>query len=334
MNPARDEPIDGERGDGATPASGRHWASITESTSVWGIWCLYLVNRLLGRGFFKALLVPVVGYYWMTNRLARRASLDFLRRVHTFSGAEAAGHPTPTLRHTFRHLLSFAETLLDKMLAIGGQYRFGDVRRDGEAVMLRRIASGGGGVIVTAHMGCLELCRVVAGHRQGLRLNVLVHTAHAARFNRMLQKLDPDSGLRLIQVTEISASTAMLLQEKVAAGEFVAIAGDRIPVEGSRTVTVPFLGAPARLPIGPYALASLLNCPLYAMGCVREGAGHLLRFTELASEVVLPRATRQAALTAYASRYADWLVALVVASPYDWFNFYDFWADGPAPRGR
>ena len=94
------------------------------------------------------------------------------------------------------------------------------------------------------------------------------------------------------------------------------------------------MGAPARFPVGPYVLAALMRCPLYAMGCVRQADGHLLRFTELSHAVVLPRANREAALTALATSYAAWLQALVAQSPYDWFNFYDFWADDPVQTGR
>jgi predicted LPLAT superfamily acyltransferase len=50
--------------------------------------------------------------------------------------------------------------------------------------------------------------------------------------------------------------------------------------------------------------------------------------------VTLPRASRDAALTALATTYAAWLEALLVRSPFDWFNFYDFWADDPVRTGR
>lgn len=310
----------------ALPAG--HWASIAESTCVWGIWALYGIHRLFGRALFRAVLYPVVFYYWLTRPNARRASLDYLRRVHAANGA--AG-PLPGWRDTLGHMLGFGETLLDKMLAMGGRYRFGNVRREGHEVLLRQIASGKGGIIVTAHMGCLELCRALASRHEGLRLNVLVHTMHAQRFNNILARLDPNANLRLIQVTEIGPATALLLERKVAAGEFVAIAGDRVPVAGGRTVTVPFLGAPARLPIGPYALAALLGCPLYAMGCVRDGDGYLLRFTELARQVSLPRKGREEALAFYGVRYAQWIADLLKKSPRDWFNFYPFWeGDGQA----
>jgi len=308
----------------ATPAAGTpHWTAIAESTCVWGIWVMYAVNRLFGRLLFRVFLYPVVFYYWATNARARRASLDFLRRAHAHTGSQGNA---PGMLHSLRHFTRFAETLLDKMLAMGG--RFGPVRGEGTELMHARLASGRGGLIVTAHLGCLELCRAL-GERAGLRINILVHTLHAERFNRILERIDPQAGVRLIQVSDISPATALLLKAKLDAGEFLAIAGDRVPPSAGRTATADFLGAPARFPLGPYALAGLLECPLFAMGCVRDGKGHLMRFTELAREVKLPRAGRQAALAGYATLYADWLAGMAAGSPYDWFNFFDFW-DGRA----
>jgi predicted LPLAT superfamily acyltransferase len=309
---------------GSVAAAAPHWTTMAESTCVWGIWLMYAVNRLCGRWLFRTFLYPVVFYYWVANARARRASLDFLRRAHRHTGRPGKA---PGLWHSLRHFMSFAETLLDKMLAMGGRYRFGEVRAEGTDLLFAQLESGRGGLIVTAHVGCLELCRAL-GERAGLRINILVHTLHAERFNRVLERLDPQAGVRLIQVSEISPATAVLLQEKLAAGEFLAIAGDRVPPGAGRTVQAGFLGAMARFPLGPYALASLLDCPLFAMGCVRHGKGHLMRFTELARSVKLPRANRQAALAGCAAAYAAWLEALATASPYDWFNFFDFWADG------
>jgi predicted LPLAT superfamily acyltransferase len=308
-----------------------HWSAIGEATCVWGIWLLYGLYRAFGRLLFRAVMYPVVVYFWLAYPLARRSSRTYLERVEAAVGAIGT---RPTWRHSLRHLFSFGDTLLDKLLAIGGRYRFEHVSKEGPEVLLRQIASGRGGIIMTAHVGCLELCRAMANRLDGLRLTVLVNSAHAERFNRILARLDPDSMLQLYQIDDISPATALELSARVEAGEFIAIAGDRAPAHGGRAVRVPFLGAPARLPVGPYVLASLLKCPLFAMGCVREGRGHLIRFTELERVVTLPRATREASLEALAATYARWLEDLVARSPYDWFNFYDFWADDPISIGR
>lgn len=164
-----------------------------------------------------------------------------------------------------------------------------------------------------------------------LRLNVLVHTQHAEKFNRVLKRLNPANDLKLIEVTEVGPATAVLLAAKIAAGEFIAIAGDRIPVSASKTVDAVFMGHAAPFPVGPYVLAHLLQCPLFTLGCIHEGDGYRLHFKQLAERVHLPRGQRDLAITAYAQRYADTVTELLVQSPYDWFNFFPFWDQSAIP---
>jgi len=153
-----------------------------------------------------------------------------------------------------------------------------------------------------------------------------VHTRHAERFNAILKRLNPASRVELLQVTDVDASTAVELERRVRAGEFVAIAGDRVPVGSGRTATVPFLGAPAKFPVGAYVLSSLLACPLLMLGCVRADKGHVVRFDLLAEQLTLPRMRRDEALRQWTALFAQRLEALLVRAPYDWFNFYLFWA--------
>jgi len=324
-------PADTGPGAASGAARSRHWSTIGEVTCAWGVWFLYFLHRIFGRTLFRIVIYPVVTYFWLTRPLARRSSMAFLTRVEQTAGTFGG---RPTWRHSLRHLFCFGDTLLDKLLAIGGRYRFDNVRYEGVEVLREQIARGQGGVIMTAHLGCLELCRAVADRRDGMRLTVLVHTQHAEQFNQILSRLDPESGVQLYQIVDISPATALELSARVQAGEFVAIAGDRAPAHGGRAVRVPFMGAPARFPIGPYVLASLMRCPLYALGCIRQRDGYLLRFTELAREVKLRRPRREEALVELATAYAAWLQAIVLESPYDWFNFYDFWADDPVTAGR
>lgn len=317
----------------STATAAPHWASLGESTFVAGIQALFWVYRRLGRLPFRLCLYPVVSYYWVTRAVARRASLEYLSRLQSAQGS--LGH-TPGRRDSLRHLLAFADAILDKLVALNGGLAHGALRVEGEQGLLALTAQGKGAVIVTGHVGCMELCRISAERHQGLRLNVLVHTRHAERFNRLLQRLHPDSQVRFIQVTDVNPATAMLLADKVAQGELVAIAGDRVPVRQSTTVAADFLGHSAQWPVGPYVLAALLKCPLYAMGCVREpddasGRGsYVLRVQCLAEQVVLPRGRRHEAMAAHAQDFARWLESLLARAPLAWFNFFPFWAQGDA----
>jgi hypothetical protein len=72
-------------------------------------------------------------------------------------------------------------------------------------------------------------------------MNVLVHTKHAEQFNRLLGEAGA-TNLRLIQVSELDPVIMLQLHERLERGEWLAIAGDRVPLHGGRSVTVDFLG--------------------------------------------------------------------------------------------
>ena len=311
----------------------RHWSSIGEETFVGGMWLLYALFRIGGRLPFRLFLYPVVLWYWASNRAAREASLEYLQRLQRSTGALGR---EPDWRDTLRHFFSFAETILDKMLAVGGRYKLETIRFVGREPFEEMVRAGRGGLLVTAHMGCLEMCQASADATPGMKLTVLVHTVHAEQFNRMLERLSPGRGISLMQVTEISPATAVLLAERVARGEFVAIAGDRVPLVAGRAsaVQVPFLGHDAPFPTGAYMLASLLKCPLFALGCIRQGDAHEVVFDKLADRVVLPRGDRLAGCTVHAAQFAHGLERLLARAPYEWFNFFSFWNQPGALAAR
>jgi predicted LPLAT superfamily acyltransferase len=299
-----------------------HWAQINEAGFVAGMRFLFWVCRVFGRWPFRLVLYPVLGWYLLTQPVARNASADYLRRVALLNASSGK----PGTRAVLRHFAAFAECILDKMLLWGGLSGVGDTVFFGEEQLEQDIARRRGGLLICAHFGNLELCRVLAKQRAGLKMTVLVHTRHARKFNQMLAQLDPDSQLNLMQVTEMSPVTAMLLNERVARGEFVVIAGDRIPVSsGARVCSALFLGTKAPFPIGPYVLASLLQCPVYLLFSMRTGRGSEIHFELFRDAVHLPRKERDAVFYELVQAYADRLQHFCLRAPFQWFNFYDFW---------
>lgn len=300
-----------------TEARPTHWANVGEATFVFGTWVLYFVDRFLGRWPFRVLLAPVLLFYVWRHRLARTSSQDYLRRLGL----------APSVKNVFLHIGNFAESLMDKLLAVSNRFPFAKLKYSGREVMLESIAAGKGGVLVTAHMGCLEVARLASVHNKTAKLNVLVHTRNAERFNQILHRLNPNSQVRLIQVTDVSPATASMLASRVEAGEFVVLTADRVPPSDAsgRTVPATFLGATAHFPIGPWVLAAALKCQVILFSVLREGNGYHARFEKLAEQVDLPRARRQESLERWVGLYAQKLEQLCRQSPFDWFNFFPFW---------
>jgi predicted LPLAT superfamily acyltransferase len=299
-----------------------HWAHMQERTCLWGLRFMCALHRRCGNGPFFLMLYPVVFYYWVTHPRARRASLQYLTRMQATQGNSSR---VPNSYTSLQHFFSFAHTILDKTLALSGRYAFTALRFKGRECMQQALSQGQGGVIVTAHMGCLEMCQAAARDFGKAKINVLVHLDHAEKFNRLLNQLDPDRRVQLVPISALTPATAVMLAERVAQGEFIAIAGDRVPVHSQQTASVTFLGHTARLPVGPYVLAALLKCPLFLMGCLREGATHTLYFEQLAHTLHLPRKERTQALQNQAQLYASRLEALLKQAPLEWFNFFAFW---------
>ncbi|WP_371869741.1 LpxL/LpxP family acyltransferase [Duganella flavida] len=299
-------------------ARGLHWASINEISFVAGMRLLFWICRVFGRWPFRVVLYPVLAWYVATKPLPRRASRDYLQRVSARSGTRLPG--------VLHHFAAFGESILDKMLLWGGLFKLDQVELHGGELITEAVAAGKGGLLICAHLGNLELCRVLSRQRSDLKLTVLVHTKHAQAFNDMLGRLNPESQLNLMQVTEMTPATAMLLSERVARGELVVIAGDRVPVSHNPRVAVAeFLGAPAAFPVGPYVLASVLRCPVFLLFSIRNGDKSEVHFERFRDEVRVPRQGRDAALAELAADYARRLEHYTLRAPLQWFNYYDFW---------
>ena len=224
-----------------------------------------------------------------------------------------------------RHFASFAENLLDRMLLWSGLFKAERIEFHGREQIVAQMAEKRGGLLICSHLGNLDLGRVLS-KRAGFTLTLLVHTKHAETFNRLLAHLDPESQLNLMQVTEVSPATVVLLSEKIARGEFVAIAGDRIPVSSNpRIASASFLGQMAPFPVGPYVLASLLRCPVYLLFSLRTGRASEIHFELFRESIPLPREGRDEALATLVADYARRLEYFCLRAPLQWFNFYDFW---------
>ncbi|CCE25287.1 LpxL/LpxP family acyltransferase [Methylotuvimicrobium alcaliphilum] len=304
----------------------KHWANMEERGVIWGMQLLLKVYLLFGRRVLQVFLYPVVSYYWLLNGKARAASIDYLKRVSAFL-------PADTIRSGryggYLHFIAFANAIIDKLAAWSGAISLNDVDYHGRDAIVSHLEHGQGVLILGSHLGNMEVCRVIAKLRKNLTVNVLVHTKHAEKFNALLNRYAESGRMNLIQVTEMNAATAMLLQDKIEAGELVVIAADRIPVTGQgRVVKARFLGATAMFPQGPYILASLLKCPVYTLFCLKRQGKQAIYFDHFGDGLNLPRKQRDERARRYAQDYADRLQYYCLQEPLQWFNFYDFWQDG------
>jgi predicted LPLAT superfamily acyltransferase len=156
---------------------------------------------------------------------------------------------------------------------------------------------------------------------------------HGSRnINTLARAIDP--GLERTVVGMGSLDSMLKLHDRMEAGEWVGMLGDRGLFDGG-TVTVPFFGEPAAFPNAPFRLAAMFGRPVVLMLALYRGGNrydlHFERLTDTAASD-RSRAGREAAIREWVTRYAARLEHHCRQAPYNWFNFYDFWGQGRTPR--
>jgi predicted LPLAT superfamily acyltransferase len=298
------------------------WAQMPERGSRCGIRIVLFLLNTVGYAVAVLSLFPIVGYFVLTGRVARQASLAYLRRLHHIY-PEASG--PPSLWKCYVHHLNFALTLLDRVWLWQGKFEKFHFHEHGRHHLQRQ--DGKGTLLLGAHVGSFDALRALS-LAEGLKIHVVMHRGHAQKINAVMNTLHPDINLRVIELKPGDMEMMFTLKAYVERGEMIAILGDRIPPQAKQRVTwLPFLGESAPFPQHAWLLASLLECPVCLTIALRTGHRRYRVFAEpLVDRVELPREEREERLQGYIKQYAQRLEEICCEYPYQWFNFYDFWS--------
>lgn len=309
----------------------QHWARHPETASRHGIRFLIAVYRVAGLWPMRLCLAPVVLWYALFHQPARRASADYRHRMHQVNPDFPASRPW----HLLRHLWQFATALLDKFAVWMGDITRDQVTLHNSGLIDDLLDRQQGALILISHLGNFEICQALSETRPRLKLTVLLHTLNAAKFNEALGQYHRDSQIELVQVTDLDIGTAIRLKARIDAGEFVAIAADRVAIGNGRSLERDFLGAAAPFPEGPFALAVALEAPVVTIHSLKHNGRYHIHFDALTPGGPVPRRQRKAQREALASAFVARLEHYCRRAPWQWYNFYPFWkSDGSTPDHR
>ncbi|MFV2029737.1 glycosyl transferase family 2 [Neisseria sp. S1] len=301
-----------------------HWAQQQERGNRLFLRITTLMVRYLPPFLMNPCIWFVVLYFYLTAPKPRRNISRYqLRLKESFPDA-----PLPKRFPVLKQFVAFGRAVCDRFAVWQRKLRYEDlVLHDPDNIYADMHQTGRRGqIFVCSHVGNVEICRALVSHHQGFKLNVLVHSRHAQAFNDALVRAGADR-IQLIQVTDLDAALMMELSRRLDEGEWIAIAADRIPVRGEKTVTVDFLGASAEMPQGVWLLASLLKTRLNTLFCVWHNGRYHLKLHRFADAAQWTRSNRSAAVAEAAQKFADRLALECAENPLQWFNFYDFWKD-------
>lgn len=309
-----------------------HWAKVKERKGLLGMFFMLKMYQVFGRRVFSILLYPVIFYFWLTGTPQRKASEQWIAQVRSYA-QEQQMVMTQKLT-SYRHFLRFGQSLLNKLACWLGDIVWGrDIQfaRTSDEETTRAYQKKGC-LLLVSHLGDIEVCRAMAQLNGYSKINALVFTEHAKDFEKVRKTLGHDIGINLISVKEIGPELTIMLKEKIEAGEWVAIVGDRLPVSllkearNQSYLWSSFLGKKAPFPIGPFVLIMLLQCPVLMMVVLKENKRFQIYCEYVCDAQHIARKDRHVQLQRFVDVYAEKLTQFAMKSPLEWFNFYDFWS--------
>jgi len=273
-------------------------------------------TKNLGRPFTRIFVYPVAAWFWLRTPAARSDSARYLTRV--------LDKPV-TARDTFRHYLAFASTILDRLYFLQGRRDLFELEIFGKELLFDTLAEERGVFMIGAHMGSFESLRVMSKGHQQWRVSMAMFEDNARQIGAVLRTVDPRLEEMIVPLGQMDSM--LKIQARLDRGDMVGFLADRT-IGQDAVQTIPFLGAPASFPTGVFRMAAVMRRPVIAMaGLYLGGNRYRLHFIKLADFSDTPRAQRQQAVSDAVERYASTLEGFCREAPFNWFNFYDFWAD-------
>jgi len=327
-----------------------HWSKEKEKAAgYWHVKLLLILFRLFPVIILRVIAFPVGFFYFLFSKRARAESARYLQKAAPFVTQRDIAKKCRSPFGPLRHIVSFSLALVEKLQAWGGKFQFKNIHFQNDDVdeLINELENGKGVFIITSHIGNIELLRGLASlNRTGISrktpVTAVIDMKVSENFSRMMKELNPQSSFDIINAGEIGPYTAALLEDKLAAGEMVTIAGDRTAASSAdgansganghgNNLLIPFLGEEAPFSQGIFYLAALMKAPVYFVFALRRGDLSILpeydmhvHKNTLSLECSRKERLNQSSLLARS--FAELLESYCKQSPFQWYNFYNFWS--------
>lgn len=277
--------------------------------------------QILPEFILKLIVKIVVWFYYIFSKNERENIAEFRRNLSEFDGAQ-------TLKGTsvFSHFEAFGGAICDKFRVWKGKIKDSELEIiDLERIKSELIGAQKGQILLTAHLGNVEICKALGARVDGFRMVILAYDKNSREFNEVLKHISQNDGsVRMMLVNELDVAAMLELKNIVESGEHIGIMGDRTPLGGDKAARVKFLGKEASFNYGPYLIAGILGVKISSLWCQKIGGKFRIELVPLASTVKLGR-DKAAAAREYLQIYVRELENRCKQTPAQWFNFFDFW---------
>jgi len=282
------------------------WQGATDGTP-WMQRTLIRLVKVLPLWLMYGVMALAIPFYVLFDVGGRRASYRFFRKRIGYG-------PLRSALHVFKNMYNMGKVVIDRFAAYAGM-RFTmecnnlNVLHDKEGAFLT----------LSSHVGNYEMAGYML--RTPKPMKVLVYAGETATVMQNRGRLFGNGNITMVPVMP-DLSHLFTLNAALSEGEIASLPADRS--FGSRkTFRLPFLGADASFPAGPFTLAVQREVPAVAIFGVKTGRK---KYRVILEDLPLPQgSTPQEKARSLAVSYVESLERVVREVPDQWYNFFDFW---------
>lgn len=262
-----------------------------------------------------AFMVTWLPFYILFRSSATRAQYRYFRLRQGFGVWKS-------MYYTWCNFYAFGQVIMDRFAAHAGRkYKF---VIDNRQLFYDLVTEPQGFIVLSSHLGNFEM----AGYELSTpnkKMNVVLYAGDTETMMENRRRLLAEHNIHLIALQK-DMSHVYEINNALADGEIVSMPADR-RVGDSKSVTANVLGAPAKLPAGPFALAASREEIVRVVFVVKERWDTYHIYIEPLEQPT--SGTVREKMQVLADQFAALLTKMAKRYPKQLFNYYDFWSDAP-----
>lgn len=284
--------------------------------------------------FLVRIIVYFVSFFFtiFVSRVRKESRL-YQKRLKEFTLGKC-----PKIISGYLQILSFSFCIIEKMEGWLGKIKFRKIeyQNDDISLILDDLRQKKGVLLITSHLGNMELMRSLSENNQQLvgrdvPVYVIMNTKISPAFTTTLNSINNKVSVNIIDSTEIGPDSMVTLMDAIEKGALVVIAGDRTSAQNrDKIIKQSFLGKEAPFPYGVFLIPFLLKAPVYYMFGLREKISILypkykVYIEKSKIDFNCSRTKREENITRCCKEFVEKLEKYCQMYPYQWYNFFNFW---------
>jgi predicted LPLAT superfamily acyltransferase len=259
------------------------------------------------------LLRFVTLYYLLFSYKATKSIFNYFNKRHGYTVLKS-------IFKVYQNYNLLGQSLIDKVVIMSGipnKFTFNFTGRNNlhDIAALKK-----GGLLLTAHIGNWETASHLL-HEVDTPTNVVIFDGEDEGIKEYLDSITGEKSVKYI-VLKDDMSHIFKINEAFSNNELVCMPADRF-LEGNKTVTLNFLGADAKFPLGPFMLAARFKVPVTFVFGMKESTFHYHFFSTPVKEYL--NLDREANLQDILHDFIESVELKVKQYPEQWYNYYNFW---------